>query len=143
MAKAKMYSNYVELVGNVASVKDANKIGDVRFRLAVHHRFTKKDGTKGEETHFIPVLVRSNRRYAKQGDVTVGKFLRVIGHLEDNTYEVKDENGNSFEPKQFKGGIEVNADKISIITKRADGQVESAETGEPIEVIDETEISEG
>ena len=134
MAKAKMYSNYVELVGNVASVKDANKIGDVRFRLAVHHRFTKKDGTKGEETHFIPV-VRPNRRYAKQGDVTVGKSLRVIGHLEDNSYKAED--------GTYKGGIEVNADKISIITKSADGKVESAETGEPIEVIDETEISEG
>ena len=135
MAKAKMYSNFVELVGNVASVKDANKIGDVRFRLAVHHRFTKKDGTKGEETHFIPVLVRPNRRYAKQDDVTVGKFLRVIGHLEDNSYKAED--------GTYKGGIEVNADKISIITKRADGQVESAETGEAIDVIDETEINEG
>jgi len=135
MAKAKMYSNFVELVGNVASVKDANKIGDVRFRLAVHHRFTKKDGTKGEETHFIPVLVRPNRRYAKQDDVTVGKFLRVIGHLEDNSYKAED--------GTYKGGIEVNADKISIITKRADGQVESAETGEAIDVIDETEITEG
>lgn len=135
MAKAKMYSNYVELAGSVASVKDANKIGDVRFRLAVHHRFTKKDGTKGEETHFIPVLVRPNRRYAKQGDVTVGKVLRVIGHLEDNSYKAED--------GTYKGGIEVNADKISIITKRVDGQVESAETGEPLEVIDETEISEG
>lgn len=140
MAKAKNYSNYVELVGNVANIySKSEKTGEMRFNLAFHRKYTKKDGTEVSETSYLPILVRPNRKWAKQDVVTKGAFLRVTGHLENNSYEVKDAEGKSFEPKQFKGGVEVNADKITVLKAREDGKVENTETGE-VETIDEEPI---
>lgn len=134
MAKAKNYSDYTEVVGNVATIFQNNeKTGEMRFRLINHRTYTKKDGTKGSEDTPIGVLVKKNRRYAKQSDVVVGNFLRVIGHLEDNSY--KDADG------KWHGGLEVCADKIVVLKARADGKVENTETGE-VEEIADTEITE-
>ena len=131
MAKAKNYNNYAELVGNVSKIRQSsdNKRGEMRFTLGVHHSYTKKDGTKATETQFINVLVAANRRYAKQDVVTVGKFLRVIGHLENNAFLSKDGN--------WVGGIEINADKIVELKKREDGAIENTETGEVENIEDE------
>jgi single-stranded DNA-binding protein len=123
MAKQKNYNNYVEIVGNVANVyQKSEKTGEMRFTLASHHSYTKKDGTKGSDTDFINVLVRPGRRYAKQDVVTKGAFLRVIGHLENNAYRT--------ESGEWKGGVEINADKITVLKAREDGKVENTETGE-------------
>jgi len=125
MAQKKNYRNYSEILGNVANVyqtPESNKAGVLRFSIATTHTFTKKDGTKGEKTNFIPVLVRPNRKWANQENVKKGSFLRVIGHLEDNSFV--DENGAR------KGGLEVNADKIVVLREKKDGTVENTETGE-------------
>ena len=134
MAKAKNYSNYAEVVGNVANIYQNNsKSGEMRFSLATHRSYTKKDGTKGEDTQFLNVLVRPGRRYAKQDAVEKGAFLRVIGHLENNGYQAAD--------GSWKGGVEINADKITALKKREDGKVENTETGEAEDLAD-TEIVE-
>lgn len=122
MAKQKNYNNYTEVVGNVANIYQNVENGDMRFTLAAHRRFTKKDGTKGEKTQFLSVCVVSGRRYAKQDAVAVGSFLRVIGHLENNAYQ--DKEGN------WKGGMEIQADKITVLKDRGNGTVENTETGE-------------
>lgn len=128
MAKAKNYSNYAEIVGNVTKVYQtpSEKSGDMRCSIAVHHSYTKKDGTKAEETQFLSVLVKSGRRYAKQESVAKGNFLRVIGHLENNGYQTED--------GSWKGGIEICADKITVLKAREDGKVENTETGEVEEI---------
>jgi len=116
MAKAKNYSNYVELVGNVSKIfQDPanNKNGEMRFTIATHRRYAKKDGTKAEDTTFLPVLVRPNRKWAKQDVVAKGAFIRVIGHMENNAYQTPD--------GEWKGGVEVNADKITLLVKKEDG----------------------
>lgn len=133
MAKQKNYNNYVEIVGNVAAIyqNPGDKPGDMRFTLANHRSFTKKDGSKGEYTQFINVKVAAGRRYAKQDAVTKGAFMRVLGHLENNAYQTED--------GKWKGGVEVGADKITLLKAREDGKVENTETGE-LETIDpETE----
>ena len=124
MAKAKNYNNFVEVVGNVANIYQpgTGKSGEMRFTLATHHSYTKKDGTKEEETHFLNVLVRPGRKWAKQESVTKGAFLRVIGHLENNGYRAED--------GSWKGGMEINADKLTLLVKRENGKVENSETGE-------------
>lgn len=134
MAKAKNYNNFVEIVGNVANIYQTpgEKAGDMRFTLANHRSFTKKDGTKGESTSFINVKVAAGRRYAKQETVTKGAFLRVAGHLENNAYQGPDGN--------WKGGVEIGADKIVVLKAREDGKVENTETGE-VETI-EPEVNE-
>lgn len=135
MAKAKSYSNYAEIVGNVANIfSKSEKTGEVRFKIATHRNYTKKDGSKGEDTHFIPVLVRPNRKWAKQELVVKGKFLRVIGHLEDNSYKAED--------GTWKGGVEICADKITELIKREDGKAVAAGTDEPIDIMDDTQITE-
>lgn len=124
MAKAKNYNNFVEVVGNVTSEpRVSEKTGDMRFTVAAHRKYTKKDGSEVEESTFLNVHVRPNRKYAKQESVTKGAFLRVLGHLENNTYKDK-------ETGQYKGGIEIGADKIVVLKKREDGTVENTETGE-------------
>lgn len=129
MAKAKNYNNYAEVVGNVANVyqNPGEKAGDMRFTLANHRSYTKKDGTKAEVTQFLNVKVAPGRRYAKQELITKGAFIRVVGHLENNSYQ--DAEGN------WKGGMEIGADKIVLLKKREDGKVENTETGE-VETID-------
>lgn len=135
MAKAKSYSNYAEVVGNVANIyQKSEKTGELRFKIATHRSYTRKDGTKAEETQFLPVLVRPNRKWAKQDVIEKGKFIRVIGHLEDNSYKAED--------GTWKGGFEICADKIVELKKREDGQAVAAETGEPIDIMDGTEIEE-
>ncbi len=124
MAKAKNYNNFVEVVGNVTSEpRVSEKTGDMRFSVAAHRKYTKKDGSEVEESTFLNVHVRPNRKYAKQESVTKGAFLRVLGHLENNTYKDK-------ETGQYKGRIEIGADKIVVLKKREDGTIENTETGE-------------
>lgn len=132
MAKAKNYNNYSEVVGNVAVVfqTPGEKSGNMRFSLATHRKFDKKDGTKGEDTQFINVLVKAGRKWAKQETVTKGAFIRVIGHLENNSYLAAD--------GSWKGGMEINADKITVLKAREDGKVENTETGENETISDET-----
>ena len=128
MAKQKNYNNYSEVVGNVANVYQdgTGKSGEMRFTIATHHKYTKKDGSKAQETHFLNVLVRPGRKWASQEVVTKGAFLRVIGHLENNSYQ--DAEGN------WKGGVEINADKLTILKKKEDGTVEDTETGEAFDI---------
>jgi len=128
MAKAKNYSNYSEQVGNVANIyqNPSEKNGEMRFTLAVHRNYEKKDGTKGEETQFLNVLVRPGRKWAKQDIVKKGAFMRVIGHLENNSYQAAD--------GTWKGGMEINADKITLLVKNENGTVKNTETGEAEEV---------
>ena len=137
MAKEKNYNNYVEIVGNVSTIYQEpanNTKGEMRFKIASHRTYTKKDGTEAEETHFINVLVRPGRKWAKQELVVKGKFIRIKGHLENNGYQDKDGN--------WKGGVEINADSIVELKRREDGKVENTETGE-VETIDENvEIAE-
>lgn len=133
MAKAKNYSNYSEIVGNVAKVFQNpadNKNNEMRFSIATHRSYTKKDGTKGEDTQFLNVLVRPGRKWAKQDVVTKGAFLRVVGHLENNAYRTEDGG--------WKGGMEINADKIVVLKAREDGKVENTETGE----VEDVEVNE-
>lgn len=139
MAKAKNYNNYAEIVGNVTKVFQNpadNKASEMRFTIGVHRSYTKKDGTKASETQFLNVLVRPGRRWAKQEAVTKGAFLRVIGHLENNGYLAED--------GRWKGGMEINADKISVLLAREDGKVQNTETGEVEDVTssEEVEITE-
>ena len=124
MAKQKNYRNYSEIVGNVARVYQTpdEKNGDLRFTVATHRKYNKKDGTKVEETTYLNVHVRPNRKWAKQENVTKGAFLRIIGHLESNAYQTEDGN--------WKGGMEIGADKIVVLKAREDGKVENTETGE-------------
>ena len=134
MAKQKNYNNYAEIVGNVVVIYQnptSEKPGDMRFRIGTHRSFTKKDGTKGQATQYLNVCVAAGRRYAKQEAVTKGAFLRVIGHLENNSYQ--DAEGN------WKGGMEIQADKITVLKAREDGKVENTETGEVETVEVETE----
>ena len=129
MAKQKNYQNYVECVGNVANIyqkPSGEKDGDMRFVIANHRSYTKKDGTKGEETIFLNVHVRPGRKWAKQEAVTKGAFMRVLGHLENNSYQA--ENG------EWKGGMEIGADKITLLVKKEDGSVQDTETGETLEI---------
>lgn len=129
MAKQKNYNNYVEIVGNVANIyqkPSGEKDGDMRFVIANHRSYTKKDGTKGEETIFLNVHVRPGRKWAKQEAVTKGAFMRVLGHLENNSYQA--ENG------EWKGGMEIGADKITLLVKKDDGSVQDTETGETLEI---------
>ena len=132
MAKAKNYSNYSEQVGNVANVYQTpgEKSGEMRFTLAVHRNYDKKDGTKGRETQFLNVLVRPGRKWAKQDDVKKGVFMRVVGHLENNSYQAAD--------GTWKGGMEINADKITLLVKKDDGTVQNTETGETESLSEET-----
>ena len=129
MAKQKNYNNYVEIVGNVANIyqkPSGEKDGDMRFVLANHHSYTKKDGTKGEETIFLNVHVRPGRKWAKQEAVTKGAFMRVLGHMENNSYQAED--------GTWKGGMEIGADKITLLVKKEDGSVQDTETGETLEI---------
>ena len=129
MAKQKNYNNYVEIVGNVANIykKPSNeKDGDMRFVIANHRSYTKKDGTKGEETIFLNVHVRPGRKWAKQEAVTKGAFMRVLGHMENNSYQAED--------GTWKGGMEIGADKITLLVKKEDGSVQDTETGETLEI---------
>ena len=127
MAQNKNYNNFVEIVGNVAKVyqKPENENGEMRFILANNRNYTKKDGTSGRKTDFINVLVRPGRKWAKQGDVTVGAFMRIKGHLENNSYQAED--------GTWKGGVEINADSLKLLLKKDDGTVEDPETGEVVE----------
>ena len=123
MAKEKNYNNYVEVVGNAAAIKTSEKTNEMRFNLATHHKYTRKNGEKAEETHFLRVLVRPGRKYASQESVKQGAFLRVIGHLEDNSYKAED--------GTYKGGMEICADKIVVLTKKeAEAAEEAAEESE-------------
>ena len=125
MAQKKNYNNYVEIVGNVAKliqVPSEGGNGDMRFRIATHRSYEKKDGTKAQETTYLNVHVAGGRRYAKQDAVVKGAFLRVKGHLENNAYQ--DADGN------WKGGMEIGADAITVLKAREDGSVENTETGE-------------
>ena len=132
MAKAKNYNNYCEIVGNVTKIyqNPGEKAGNMRFTIANHRRFTKKDGTKGEATQFLNVLLAPGRRYAKQEAVSVGSFVRILGHLENNAYQNAE--------GEWKGGIEVNADKLTVLVDRGEGKVENTETGE-VETIEPDE----
>ncbi len=133
MAKAKNYNNFAEIVGNVANFiqTPSEKSQDMRFSVATHRKYTKKDGTEAEETTFLNVHLRPGRKFAKQGDVTKGAFLRILGHLENNSYQDKDGN--------WKGGIEIGADKIVVLKSREDGKVINTETGE-VESLDDEAI---
>lgn len=124
MAKAKNYNNYAEIVGNVANIfqTPTEKNGDMRCSVAVHHNYTKKDGTKGNEVHYISVLVKAGRKYAKQDAIAKGNFIRVIGHNENNGYKADD--------GTWKGGMEICADKIVLLKEKGNGKVENTETGE-------------
>ena len=102
--------------------------------IATHRSYTKKDNTKGQETQFLNVLVRPGRKWASQQVVTKGAFLRVIGHLENNGYRAED--------GSWKGGMEINADKITVLKAREDGKVENTETGEVEQVEEAVEVSE-
>lgn len=129
MAKQKNYNNYVEIVGNVANIyqkPSGDKPGDMRFVIANHRSYTKKDGTKGEETIFLNVHLRPGRKWAKQEAVTKGAFMRVIGHMENNSYQAED--------GSWKGGMEIGADKITLLVKKEDGSVQDTETGETLEI---------
>lgn len=129
MAKQKNYNNYVEIVGNVANIyqkPSGEKPGDMRFVIANHRSYTKKDGTKGEETIFLNVHVRPGRKWAKQEAVTKGAFMRVLGHMENNSYQAED--------GSWKGGMEIGADKITLLVKKEDGSVQDTETGETLEI---------
>ena len=129
MAKQKNYQNFVECVGNVANIyqkPSGEKEGDMRFVIANHRSYTKKDGTKGEETIFLNVHVRPGRKWAKQEAVTKGAFMRVIGHMENNSYQAED--------GTWKGGMEIGADKITLLVKKEDGSVQDTETGETLEI---------
>ena len=129
MAKQKNYNNYVEIVGNVANIyqkPSGEKDGDMRFVIANHRSYTKKDGTKGEETIFLNVHVRPGRKWAKQEAVTKGAFMRVLGHMENNSYQAED--------GTWKGGMEIGADKITLLVKKEDGSVQDSETGETLEI---------
>ena len=129
MAKQKNYQNFVECVGNVANIyqkPSGEKEGDMRFVIANHRSYTKKDGTKGEETIFLNVHVRPGRKWAKQEAVTKGAFMRVIGHMENNSYQAED--------GTCKGGMEIGADKITLLVKKEDGSVQDSETGETLEI---------
>lgn len=136
MAKAKNYRNYAEVVGNVSKVYQTpdSKTGEMRFTIANHRSYTKKDGTKAQDTDFLNVLVRPGRKWAKQELVTKGAFLRVIGHLENNAYRTEDGN--------WKGGMEINADKLVLLKAKADGKVVNTETGEEETIEDNTQIVE-
>lgn len=131
MAKAKNYNNFAEVVGNVSNIyqNPGEKAGDMRFTLAVHRSYTKNDGTKAESTQFLNIKVASGRRYAKQDSVSKGAFIRVLGHLENNAYQ----NAEGV----WKGGMEINADKITVLRKREDGKVENTETGTVEEIAPE------
>jgi len=132
MAQSKNYNNFTELVGNVANQpKVSEKTNDMRFTIATHHTYTKKDGTRETETTFLNVHLRPGRKFAKQESVTKGAFLRILGHLENNSYV--DASGNR------RGGMEIGADKIVLLRKREDGSVENTETGE-VEVIEQETI---
>ena len=122
MAKEKAYNNYAEVVGNVCEngIAKSEKTGELRFNLATHRKYTKKDGTKGEETQFLRVLVRPGRKFASQEAIVKGAFIRVKGHLENNSY--KKEDGS------FAGGIEINADAITVIPRK---EAEASATEEP------------
>lgn len=124
MAKQKNYNNYVEVVGNVTKIfqEPSEKNKDMRFTIATHRSYTKKDSSKGEDTQFLPVLVKAGRKWAKQENVTKGAFLRVIGHSENNAYQTAD--------GSWKGGMEICADKLTVLKAREDGKVENTETGE-------------
>ena len=129
MAKQKNYNNYVEIVGNVANIyqkPSGEKEGDMRFVIANHRSYAKKDGTKGEETIFLNVHVRPGRKWAKQEAVTKGAFMRVLGHMENNSYQAED--------GTWKGGMEIGADKITLLVKKEDGSVQDSETGETLEI---------
>lgn len=129
MAKQKNYNNYVEIVGNVANIyqkPSGEKDGDMRFVIANHRSYTKKDGTKGEETIFLNIHVRPGRKWAKQDAVTKGAFMRVLGHMENNSYQAED--------GTWKGGMEIGADKITLLVKKEDGSVQDTETGETLEI---------
>ena len=129
MAKQKNYNNYVEIVGNVANIyqkPSGEKEGEMRFVIANHRSYTKKDGTKGEETIFLNVHVRPGRKWAKQEAVTKGAFMRVLGHMENNSYQAED--------GTWKGGMEIGADKITLLVKKEDGSVQDSETGETLEI---------
>jgi len=130
MAKAKNYNNYAEIVGNVANIfqTPTEKNGDMRCDVAVHRKFTKKDGTKGKDVDYYPVLVKPGRKFAKQEAIVKGNFIRVIGHHEDNRYKAED--------GTWKGSVEICADKIVILKERGNGKVENTETGE-VETITE------
>ncbi len=136
MAKAKNYRNYAEVVGNVAKIyqNPESKTGEMRFTLANHKPYTKKDGTKGEDTQFLNVLVRPGRKWAKQESVQKGSFLRVIGHLENNAYQAPD--------GTWKGGMEINADKITVLKAKGDGTVVNTETGDEESIEDEIQVTE-
>lgn len=131
MAKAKNYNNFAEVVGNVSNIyqNPGEKAGDMRFTLAVHRNYTKNDGTKAESTQFLNIKVAAGRRYAKQDSVSKGAFIRVLGHLENNAYQ----NAEGV----WKGGMEINADKITVLRKREDGKVENTETGTVEEIAPE------
>lgn len=134
MAKEKNYNNYSEVCGNVAKIYQApaeGKTGDMRFNLATHRTYKKKDGSKGEETCYLTIHVAPGRRYAKQSDVKVGALIRVIGHNENNSF--RDDQGN------WKGGQEIGADKIVVLYKREDGKVENSETGQ-VETIEDAVV---
>lgn len=137
MAKEKNYNNYVEIVGNVSTIYQEpanNAKGEMRFKIANHRTYTKKDGTKDEKTHFLNVLVCPGRKWAKQERVVKGNFLRIKGHLENNAYQ--DKEGN------WKGGVEINADSIIELKRRDDGKIENAETGEVVTIEENVEIAE-
>ena len=125
MAKAKNYNNYAEVVGNVANVyqNPGEKAGDMRFTLANHRSYTKKDGTKAEVTQFLNVKVAPGRRYAKQELITKGAFIRVVGHLENNSYQ--DAEGN------WKGGMEIGADKIVLSSCSRNARTARSRTPRP------------
>lgn len=135
MAQAKNYSNYVEVVGNVSSEPYVNeKTGIMKFNFATHRKYTKKDGTQEEQTSFLRASLAPKRNAAKQSAVTKGAFLRIKGHLEDNSYRDKDGN--------YKGGMEIGVDSITVLRKREDGKVENTETGNVEAITDENEAVE-
>jgi len=126
MAKQKNYNNYAEVVGNAAKISVSEKTGEMRFSIATHHKYTRKNGEAAEETHFIRVMVRPGRKYADQSVVEKGCFLRVIGHLEDNSYKTED--------GTWKGGLELCADKIVVLSKKeADEATNTPEDEAPTE----------
>ena len=61
MAKAKNYSNFTEVVGNVAVIyqnPSEKNFGEMRFRLINHRSFEKKDGTKGTEAYQLAQSIK-------------------------------------------------------------------------------------
>ena len=120
----KNYNNYVEIVGNVAKVRQTptEKNGDMRIIIIAHRKYTKKDGTEQTINTPVPVLIAGGRKWANQDKVTVGAALRIKGHLEDNSYKAED--------GTWKGGLEVNADSIRVIERKKDGEKAEAETEE-------------